>query len=173
MQRIKIELEHLTLRSLTTNENLDNYLYWMSHPDNNEYILSASESYSLNMLRQYIDDCNSSDSTILLGIFDRRFHLHIGNIKYEKIDLKNGTALMGILIGEKLYRGRGLGKITIEASLEWLSTQLELRTIYLGVHPLNTPAIKLYKKIGFVPEVSQIENGLLMSLNLNPWKKFD
>jgi ribosomal protein S18 acetylase RimI-like enzyme len=80
---------------------------------------------------------------------------------------------MGILIGEKLYRGRGLGKIAIEASLEWLSTQLELRTIYLGVHPLNTPAIKLYKKIGFVPEVSQIENGLLMSLNLNPWKKFD
>ena len=85
MQRIKIELKHLTLRSLTTNENLDNYLYWMSHPDNNEYILSASESYSLNMLRQYIDDCNSSDSTILLGIFDRRFHLHIGNIKYDNI----------------------------------------------------------------------------------------
>jgi ribosomal-protein-alanine N-acetyltransferase len=170
MERIEIELENLTLRSLTVTDDLDNYLYWMSHPENNEHILSATENYTLEMLTQYIDECNSSNSTILLGIFDKGLKLHIGNIKYDKIDLTDGSAVMGILIGEKFYRGRGLGKIVIEASTRWLSTQLGLRTIYLGVSTLNESAIKLYRKAGFVPEVSGIKNGISMRLDLNYWK---
>jgi RimJ/RimL family protein N-acetyltransferase len=164
---IKINFNQLSLRTLVLSDDLQNYLYWMSHPKNNEYILSAKKNYSLADLHNFIESCNLSPNTILLGIFDTEHHTHIGNIKYENIDLANKTTVMGILIGEKNYRGRGIAKNVIEKSAQWLNINLNVQTIFLGVDQNNLAAIKLYSKIGFVPENSQLEAGLKMRWDLN------
>ena len=93
--------------------------------------------------------------------------VHIGNIKYENIDLVNKSAVMGILIGDKIYRGRGLAKIVIEESAKWLNSSLGLQTIFLGVDNNNSVAIKLYSKIGFIVENDQLESGVTMRWDLN------
>jgi RimJ/RimL family protein N-acetyltransferase len=164
---IEINLNQLSLRTLHLSDDLQNYLYWMSHPDNNEHILSAKKNYSLADLHSFIESCNLSSNTILLGIFDTEYHTHIGNIKYENIDLTDKTAVMGILIGEKNYRGRGIAKNVIEESAKWLNINLNVETIFLGVSQNNSAAIKLYSKIGFVPENNQLETGLKMRWDLN------
>jgi RimJ/RimL family protein N-acetyltransferase len=164
---IEISFNQLSLRTLVLSDDLQNYLYWMSHPNNNEYILTAKKNYSLGELHNFIESCNLSPTTILLGIFDKANHTHIGNIKYEKIDLTNKTAVMGILIGEKSYRGRGIAKSVIEESAKWLNINLNVQTIFLGVDQTNSAAIKLYSKIGFVPENNELEIGLKMRWDLN------
>ena len=167
MKHIEIKLSEITLRTLDLSDDLQNYLYWMNHPKNNEYILAVKKSHSLADLQDFIKACNVSPNTILLGIFDTTFHAHIGNIKYENIDLANKTTEMGILIGERNYRGRGIAKNIIEESAKWLNVNLSLQTIFLRVDQNNSAALKLYSKIGFIPDNNQLENGLKMLWNLN------
>jgi RimJ/RimL family protein N-acetyltransferase len=167
MKSIEINFDSLILRTLDLSDDLQNYLYWMSHPENNEYIQSARITYSLANLQDFIESCNLSPNTILLGIFDTEPHTHIGNIKYENIDLAKKSAVMGILIGEKNYRGRGIAKNVIEESAKWLNFNLGLQTIFLGVDQNNSAAIKLYSEIGFTPDDNQLQNGIKMRWNLN------
>jgi RimJ/RimL family protein N-acetyltransferase len=127
MQDIEIDVGEFYLRTLNIDEDLTNYCYWMSNPQNNEYIVSAHTDYGLLKLQQFIEDCNSDNSTILLGIFDKYKNTHIGNIKFDRIDSKNGSATMGILIGEKKYRGRGLAGKVIKSSVNWLNCNLDIK----------------------------------------------
>lgn len=51
-------------------------------------------------------------------------------------------------IGEKCYRGKGLGKEMMNQVIE-KARQLGLSTVYLKVLHENIPAISLYSKLGF------------------------
>lgn len=76
----------------------------------------------------------------------------IGQMEYQ-IDPKvlykkeTETAWIGILIGEEIGRGRGIGYL----ALKYLEEQIKLhglKRIELGVFEFNENAIKLYKKLG-------------------------
>ena len=167
MKNVEISLKDFTLRTLDLSDDLQNYLYWMSHPENNEYILSAKKSYSLTELQDFIESCNLIPNIILLGIFDPKNHVHIGNIKYENIYLTNKSAEMGILIGEKKYRGKGIAKNVIEGSTKWIKVNLSLQTIFLGVDQNHSAAIRMYSKIGFISENKQLQNRLKMRWDID------
>jgi len=57
MKNIEINFNDLILRTLDLSDDLQNYLYWMSHLENNEYIQSAKKSYSLANLQDFIESC--------------------------------------------------------------------------------------------------------------------
>jgi len=67
-----------------------------------------------------------------------------------------GTAWIGITIGVESARGRGVGV----RAMEYLEAQLRdqgLKRIELGVFEFNSPAIRLYKKMGF-QEIGRIKD---------------
>lgn len=67
-----------------------------------------------------------------------------------------GTAWIGILIGEEVGRGRGIGSL----AMQYLEDQIRaqgLKRIELGVFEFNTHAIQLYRKLGY-QEFARIEN---------------
>lgn len=66
-----------------------------------------------------------------------------------------GTAWIGITIGEKTARGRGIGRQALEF-LEAQISQMGLKRIELGVFEFNTNAIRLYQNLGYV-EFGRIE----------------
>jgi len=67
-----------------------------------------------------------------------------------------GTAWIGITIGEKSARGRGVGMLAMEYLEEQIKNQ-GLKRIELGVFEFNTPAIRLYEKMGY-QEIARIQN---------------
>ena len=77
----------------------------------------------------------------------------IGKMEYQ-IDAKHlykketGTAWIGILIGEEIGRGKGIGYLTMKYLEEQIKLQ-GLKRIELGVFEFNENAIKLYKKLGY------------------------
>jgi ribosomal-protein-alanine N-acetyltransferase len=166
MQGIKIDIGDFCLRSLSTADNLKNYLYWMSNPQNNKFIISAHKNYSLKRLRQFIEACNSDKNAVLLGIFDIHKDVHVGNIKFDHIDLIDRKATMGILIGEKDYRAKGLAERVITAGIKWLNENLGITYIYLGVDEENLIAVNLYSKIGFETIKTNHSKGIYMILNI-------
>jgi ribosomal-protein-alanine N-acetyltransferase len=169
MKNYKSEAGNFFLRSLAPTDDLTNYLFWMSNPSNNQFILSSNNEFTIEKLKDYIDFCNSSKDILLIGIFDKFNNEHIGNIKYSGINKIDKSASMGILIGEKKYRGIGLAKEVIQHTLTWIYGKLGIEKVLLGVNKGNKNALNLYKKIGFAIIDNDSFNGVKMELNVKTW----
>ena len=69
---------------------------------------------------------------------------------------ESGTAWIGIVIGEKSARGKGIGL----QAMEYIEKQIQeqkLKRIELGVFEFNTHAINLYKKLGY-QEIGRLDD---------------
>ena len=144
-----INTERFQLKSLTTKDVTEKYLSWFNQSKEIEkYISFAQKCEGIDSLMQYVKDKKDREDVLFLGIFCS-LGQHIGNIKYEPIDLKNKTATMGILIGDKEWRGKGVASEVIKISGKYLKNNYGIKYIDLGVDKSNARAISAYEKINF------------------------
>jgi len=76
----------------------------------------------------------------------------IGTIGLFALDHVNGSAGMGITIGEKELWGQGFGGDALNALLDFGFGELRLERIWLDVYDFNTRARRSYEKCGFTLE---------------------
>jgi diamine N-acetyltransferase len=76
----------------------------------------------------------------------------IGFMGLSNISKQNKNADLFIAIGEDAYRGKGIGKISIQWIINYGFDKLKLHKINLGVIKDNLPAVGLYKSSGFIIE---------------------
>ena len=160
-----INTERFQLKSLTTKDVTEKYLSWFNQSKEIEkYISFAQKCEGIDSLMQYVKDKKDREDVLFLGIFCS-LGQHIGNIKYEPIDLKNKTATMGILIGDKEWRGKGVASEVIKISGKYLKNNYGIKYIDLGVDKSNARAISAYEKINF-KIIEENNTGFKMQLNL-------
>ena len=111
-----------------------------------------SAGYSRNMLDGWIERHQNRDDETLWCIADKLTDRCIGHVGLYRIDLRSRKADFGIIIGDKEWRGRGVGHAVTDRVLRFGFEELSLHKITLGVLDTNPRAIKLYEKIGFVRE---------------------
>lgn len=145
----RIETERFVLRELTQADVSERYLSWFDNPDARSNISAAATTKKLDDLRAYIAERADRPDVLFLGIFDKASGTHVGNVKYEPVDSAAGYAIMGILVGDPDYRGRGVASEVLSASGEWLRDHRGIREIALGVLKSNTAAIRAYEKVGY------------------------
>lgn len=75
-----------------------------------------------------------------------------GTIGLFDLDHVNGSAGMGIAIGEKALWGQGLGTDALNALVDFGFGELRLQRIWLDVYDFNPRARRSYEKCGFVLE---------------------
>ncbi len=75
---------------------------------------------------------------------------HVGNIGLKEISKTNLTAECFIEIGEKSFRGRGVGQSALTQLLDLAFAKMELLEVSLEVLEFNFPAIKVYDRLGFI-----------------------
>jgi diamine N-acetyltransferase len=76
----------------------------------------------------------------------------VGNVGLFDVDLTNGSAGIGIMIGDPADQDRGLGTDTMEVVLNFGFGELRLERMWLDVYENNARAIRSYEKAGFVHE---------------------
>ena len=140
------------LRPLEVDDVSDRYAGWLRDREALQYIRAAASQPDLPALRRYVGERIGREDVLFLGIFDRVAGSHLGNIKYEPVDSNLGYAIMGILIGEPDWRGKGVAAEVLAATAQWLLQHRNIRQIVLGVSRSHLPAIRAYRKIGFVEE---------------------
>ncbi|OHB19563.1 MAG: hypothetical protein A2854_00780 [Parcubacteria group bacterium RIFCSPHIGHO2_01_FULL_56_18] len=145
---VSLNGERVTLRTLHPEDTSEEHASWLNDPIINRYL--ETRSTTLPELREYIAKKFESADALLLGIFWKETGEHIGNIKLEPIDLKEKTAMLGLLIGAKKYWGQGIGTESTALVTNFAFQNLELGEIRLGVIADNKPAIRVYEKCGFV-----------------------
>lgn len=84
----------------------------------------------------------------ILGIFTESGEF-IGEVGYRDMDLVAGTAVLGIMIGDKSYWGKGYGTDAVRTLCRFLFDRFRLRRIQLDTWAGNERAIKSYAKVGF------------------------
>jgi len=166
-----IKSERCYLRKLSVNDDLTSYLYWMQTPSNNPFILSAALNYDLDKLKKFVNSCNSRTDVNLFGIFTNKDSVHIGNIKFDEINLLNKSAMIGILIGDKNFREKGFAREAIIASVLWHKDNYDIETVRLGVDSKNLMALNLYLKLGFKIIENTKEGGNIMEAQVRDLSK--
>jgi ribosomal-protein-alanine N-acetyltransferase len=142
--------ERFLLRPLTENDATERYLSWLDDTDAKKFITVAEKTKSLSDLKEYVRDQIGHDDILFLGIFEKNTGLHIGNIKYDPVNTALGYAIMGMLIGDSAYRGKGVAAEILSASAQWLKEHRNIKQILLGVSTDNAAAIHAYEKVGFM-----------------------
>jgi len=160
-----INTERFQLKTLTVDDATEEYLSWFSSSEEvGEYITYAKTNADINKLRHYVKEREDRKDVLFLGIFTDSGQ-HIGNIKYEPINLKDKSATMGILIGDKEWRGKGVATEVIRGSVKYLKENYRIKYIDLGVDKDNIAAVSAYKKSKF-KIIKKTDFGFMMRLNI-------
>ena len=82
-------------------------------------------------------------------IYEREHLAPIGTVSLTGIDYHNRRAGLGILVGERDYRGKGYGTEALRLILDYGFNGLGLHNISLWTVSYNRAAIRAYEKVGF------------------------
>ncbi|WP_181349283.1 GNAT family N-acetyltransferase [Thalassobacillus sp. CUG 92003] len=109
---------------------------------------------TIPQLEAYIEEASGEDKkAIIYKVVDIEAERRVGHIALSKIDYHNERARISkVLIGDRAYRGIGLGEWMVERMLQIGFLQLNLHRISLGVFDFNQPARRLYEQAGFHTE---------------------
>ncbi len=102
----------------------------------------------------------------------------VGHIQLMDIDYNAGSCILGRVLIFRKYRGNGFGKAMVEEAVKFAFGNMHLAEITLGVFDFNTPAIDVYRSIGFaefqfMKDARQFQNEswnvIRMKLNKVEW----
>jgi ribosomal-protein-alanine N-acetyltransferase len=155
-----METDRFLIKKLTSKNANKNYLNWFKDSSVKKYIVGAKKNISLNYLKNYIKYQNNKRNTLFFGIFNKQ-DKHIGNIKFDNISKKKNYVIVGILIGNKKYRGIGLTQEIIKFFSDFFYKQYKIKNIFLGVDINNKNAIKAYIKTGFSYSEGKDHSGVI------------
>lgn len=116
------------------------------------YDMISSFPMSLYELKPMIEDVKKSPDKFIFAVRNTSNGEFIGVTGFENILWNNGVATIYIGIGNESYRGVGIGREALSLTIEFGFEELNLHRIQLTVLSYNTPAIKLYEKVGFKRE---------------------
>jgi [ribosomal protein S5]-alanine N-acetyltransferase len=166
-----LKTERFFLCDLTEADATNTWLNWLSDSVAQQFILASTTTTNLSSLKAYIAERSNLDTVRFFGVFDSLDGSHIGNIKYEPIDTANRYAVMGVLIGDSRYRGKGAFPEIYKCSSRYIRDTYPVESIFLGVDSSNIFAIKSYEKAGFIATtqhpLGDSHSGIVMQDTLN------
>lgn len=164
---ICIQTPRFFLRPLGVGDVTERYAAWLSDASAQRFIAAARDTRDLETLKAYVAQRANRPDVLFLGIFSRSDGVHVGNIKYEPLDAKQGYAVMGMLIGDPAWRGKGVAVEVLEASASWLQANRGISEIVLGVAHDNESAIRAYAAAGFqIAETDRIKVDTILNLTM-------
>jgi len=106
----------------------------------------TDEEFHKRWFKSYFDDEKNGKRKIFMIHADAKA---IGQVGLLDINKEDENAVLYIVIGEKDYWGKGIGKAAIRFIHNHAKQKLNLHKINLYVHARNERALGLYKKMGY------------------------
>ena len=147
-----IEGTLVNLRPLSLLDVDQNYVNWLNDPEVCEFNSHHVFPYTLALAKEYVEKVQTSRSDLVLAIVAIDSGKHIGNIALQNIHAVNRSAEYAIVLGDKAYWGKGVGKEASMLILKHGFETLNLHRIACGTSSANIPMQKLAAKLGFKEE---------------------
>lgn len=149
--------EKIYLRTIEAGDLTESYAQWF----NDEEVCRFNShhrfpNYGQNM-SEYYENTIKSRNNLVLAIIDKITDQHIGNVSLQDIDDVNRSAELAIIIGDKDFWDKGVGKEACQLVIDHGFNDLNLHRIYCGTSDENIGMQKLAVKLGFQQEGSARE----------------
>lgn len=122
-----------------------------------------SDMISYDVQKEYLINMNNSRGYAFY-IVRAEDNEVIGIGRLMRINYINRNAVMGMFIGERSNRNRGIGSEATKLILDFGFNVLNLRNIMIETFSFNEPAIKACKKCGF-KEIGRRRNAIIYGNN--------
>ena len=119
---------------------------WLNDPDLKK-TFGLTRSVNLEGHREWL----KAQKDYCLWAIVRGTKDHLGNVSVQ-LNTRHASGYLQIYIGKKEERRKGVGVKTMTYVLDYCFLKLQLHRVCLHVHPENEPALRLYKKLGFIEE---------------------
>ena len=132
-------------------EHLERTRAWANDPElmrlmDRGHVVSASEHHEWFAALGARDDC------AYFAIEEAGDRRHVGNAWLWAIDRRHRKAELRIVVGEPSARGRGVGRLAIDALCRHAFERLELHRVYAYVLAINPGAKRAFEQGGFAVE---------------------
>jgi [ribosomal protein S5]-alanine N-acetyltransferase len=151
--------DQIYLRPLEPSDLNERYLGWLNDAEVSRYMESGVFPQSKAQLEKFYQQVVQSSNQVMLAIADRASDEHIGNVKLGPIHWIYRKATLGIMLGEKRFWGRGIGKEVLRLIVEYAFDRLNLEKVELGVIADHLAAVRCYEQAQFRIE-GRMRNGV-------------
>ncbi len=138
-------------------EDAEKYVEWLSDPNVTNYLGSP---YNITLLREkkLLEDILSKDEQFY-AIINKETDKIIGNTSFFNTNRISQKSEIGIFIGDKNFRDKGIGQEVMRLMIDYGFNILNFHSIFLHTYSFNKRAIAAYNKIGF-KEVGRYRDGI-------------
>lgn len=126
-------------------DDYETYTEWINDLEISINLGNAHQIFNLDKEKEITEQLAENN----FAIIDKAGDKLIGNCGIFDIDKINKHGELGILIGEKNYWDKGIGKEAIRLILDYGFNLLNLHNIMLKVYSFNKRGINCYKNVGF------------------------
>lgn len=123
------------------------YNKWTNDPDVIRY--TTIMPGTLEDSKKWIKEKEKVNADEIFSIFLKEDDTIIGNVGCHNLDDPDNNFILGIIIGEKEYWGRGLGTDAFKTIIRYMFEIKNANTVSLDVFVANATAQRVYEKCGF------------------------
>jgi [ribosomal protein S5]-alanine N-acetyltransferase len=103
----------------------------------------------------------ASENDIFFGVRDRRSGRHVGNLRLGPINRSHRRAEIGIVVGDRAARGRGIASNALTALAAIARHELGLWKLAASCYAANESSRRAFEKAGFAIEAVRPSDLLL------------
>jgi len=127
---------------------------WINDPEIWQYLTHRPPVNAVRE-REFIEGVGRNLADYCFGLVVRTGDRLIGSAGLHQIQPVNRSAVLGIMIGDKQYHGKGFGTEAVRLIVRYGFDELNLNRLALHVFAHNYRAIGCYQKAGFIHEGCQ------------------
>lgn len=137
-----------------------NWLKWLADYETTKYQDLGYFPQNFNRQIGYLNSKLISNKDILFAVEYKKKNdsfVHVGNVGLHSIDLIHRRCTLGIIIGEKEYRGKGIGTFSWKFITKHAFEMLNLRKVYAYIFEDNINSRKCAEKSGYIQECKLLD----------------
>lgn len=132
-----------------SDETLALWVKWLNDPDIRQYMY-RSLTNNRDRIKEWLELASISESRHYFTIqVDEK---NVGFISVRQDKHPTDTAEIGIIIGEKEYQSKGIGKKVLSEVVEKCENDYHLSSVRALIKPFNEKSVKLFTGQGFVKD---------------------
>ncbi len=125
------------------------YISWLNDPEVNRFLEVKFVPQTYQTVLAYVRSFYGDAEKYMWGICPNNTNHLIGTATLSDINRHHRWGVLGLMIGEKEYWGKGYGTETIKLIVDYAFKRLNLHKVTAGVVALNQGSVKAFQNAGF------------------------
>ncbi len=127
----------------------DDYIKWLNDPEVNRFLEVRFVHQTYETVLTYLRSFYGDTEKYMWGICPNDITRLIGTATLSNINHHHRLGVIGLMIGEKEYWGKGYGTETIKLVVGYAFRSLNLHKVTAGAVADNQGSVKAFQKAGF------------------------